>query len=165
MFIKSICLSNFKGFIGENHQINFKIPDGTTAGSGLNIFIGENNSGKSSIFEAVNFLRNGIKEDDAHRIKSKLSDGTQPNEACVELAFCGDIQNAILCFAPENKQPAFNNAINDDQNLKAKRNTVSCKRLDLWDNNSQRYSNPSGIDAPFKTLFELLVRQLFVDCC
>ena len=154
MFIKSICLSNFKGFIGENHQINFKIPDGTTAGSGLNIFIGENNSGKSSIFEAVNFLRNGIKEDDAHRIKSKLSDGTQPNEACVELAFCGDIQNAIRCFAPENKQPSFNNAINDDQNLKAKRNTVSCKRLDLWDDNSQRYSNPSGIDAPFKTLFE-----------
>ena len=154
MFIKSICLSNFKGFIGENHQINFKIPDGTTAGSGLNIFIGENNSGKSSIFEAVNFLRNGIKEDDAHRIKSKLSDGTQPNEACVELAFCGDIQNAIRCFALENKQPSFNNAINDDQNLKAKRNTVSCKRLDLWDNNSQRYSNPSGIDAPFKTLFE-----------
>ena len=48
MFIKSICLSNFKGFIGENHQINFKIPDGTTPGSGLNIFVGENNSGKSA---------------------------------------------------------------------------------------------------------------------
>ncbi len=24
MFIKSICLSNFKGFIGDNHQITFK---------------------------------------------------------------------------------------------------------------------------------------------
>lgn len=154
MFIKSIDLSNFKGFIGNNHQINFKIPDGETAGSGLNIFIGENNSGKSSIFEAINFLRNGIKEDEAHRIKSKLADGSQPYEACVELAFCGDIQKAILFFAPENKHSAFNNAINDEQNLKAKRNTASCKRLDLWDNNSQGYSNPSGIDAPFKTLFE-----------
>lgn len=154
MFIKSIDLSNFKGFIGNNHQINFKIPDGETAGSGLNIFIGENNSGKSSIFEAINFLRNGIKEDEAHRIKSKLADGSQPYEACVELAFCGNIQKAILFFAPENKHSAFNNAINDEQNLKAKRNTASCKRLDLWDNNSQGYSNPSGIDAPFKTLFE-----------
>ncbi len=56
MFIKSICLSNFKGFIGDNHQINFNIPDGTTLGSGLNIFVGENNSGKSSIFEAVDFF-------------------------------------------------------------------------------------------------------------
>ena len=154
MFIKSICLSNFKGFIGDNHRINFKTPDGTTPGSGLNIFIGENNSGKSSIFEAINFLRNGIKEDDAHRIKSKLSNGTQPNEACVELAFCGNIQNAILYFAPEGKQASFNNAIDDEQKLKAKRNTASCKKLELWDNNSQEYSNPNGIDAPFKTLFE-----------
>lgn len=154
MFIKSICLSNFKGFIGDNHQVNFKIPDGRTAGSGLNIFIGENNSGKSSIFEAVNFLRNGIKEDDVHRIKSKLSDGTQPNEACVELAFCGNIQNAILCFAPENKQQTFNNAIDDEQRLKAKRDTASCKKLYLWKNELQRYENSTGIDAPFKTLFE-----------
>lgn len=154
MFIKSICLSNFKGFIGDNHQVNFKIPDGRTAGSGLNIFIGENNSGKSSIFEAVNFLRNGIKEDDIHRIKSKLSDGTQPNEACVELAFCGNIQNAILWFAPENKQQTFNNAIDNEQRLKAKRDTASCKKLYLWKNELQRYENSTGIDAPFKTLFE-----------
>ncbi|HEZ1969612.1 TPA: AAA family ATPase, partial [Neisseria meningitidis] len=110
MFIKSICLSNFKGFIGDNHQIKFKIPDGATAGSGLNIFIGENNSGKSSIFEAINFLRNGIKEDEAYRIKSKLADDTQPNDACVELAFCGNIQNAITYFVQRNKQAAFNNA-------------------------------------------------------
>ncbi|WP_127402941.1 ATP-dependent nuclease [Neisseria meningitidis] len=154
MFIKSICLSNFKGFIGDNHQIKFKIPDGATAGSGLDIFIGENNSGKSSIFEAINFLRNGIKEDEAYRIKSKLADDTQPNDACVELAFCGNIQNAITYFVQRNKQAAFNNAINNEQNLKAKRNTVSCKKLDLWDNESQDYSNPSGIDAPFKALFE-----------
>lgn len=154
MFIKSICLSNFKGFIGDNHQINFKIPDGTTLGSGLNIFIGENNSGKSSIFEAINFLRNGIKEDDTHRIKSKLSDGSQPNDACVELAFCGNIQNAILCFAPGNRQTTFNNAIDYEQRLKAKRDTASCKKLYLWKNDLQRYENSIGIDAPFKTLFE-----------
>lgn len=156
MFIKSICLSNFKGFIGDNHRINFKTPDGTTPGSGLNIFIGENNSGKSSIFEAINFLRNGIKEDDTHRIKSKLSNGRQSDEveACVELAFCGNIHDAIICFAPENKQSVFNNAIDDEQRLKAKRDTASCKKLYLWKNESQRYENSTGIDAPFKTLFE-----------
>lgn len=154
MFIKNLCLSNFKGFIGDNHQINFKIPDGETAGSGLNIFVGENNSGKSSIFEAIDFLRNGIKEDSIHLFKSKQSDGSQPNDACVELTFCGNIQNAITCFGQPNKQAAFTNAINDDQELKAKRNTASCKKLDLWDQNLQDYSNPSGIDAPFKALFE-----------
>ena len=154
MFIKSIDLSNFKGFIGNNHQINFKIPDGKNLGGGLNIFVGENNSGKSSIFEAINFLRNGIKEDDTNRIKSKLANGTQPNEACVELTFHGDIQNTILCFAPESKRDPFNKALGGQIELKFKRNTKSCKKLELWDNRSQQYSNPAGIDASFKTLFE-----------
>ncbi len=103
MFIKSICLSNFKGFIGENHQINFKIPDGTTPGSGLNIFVGENNSGKSSIFEAVDFLRNGIKGE-IDRIRSKRENNTQPEHACIELTFCGDIENSVNYFVQSNKQ-------------------------------------------------------------
>ncbi|WP_439327799.1 ATP-dependent nuclease [Lonepinella sp. BR2357] len=154
MFIKSLCLSNFKGFIGDNHKLNFKIPDGLTAGSGLNIFVGENNSGKSSVFEAVNFLRNGIKEDEAYLIKSKLEDGSQSNNASVELTFCGNIENAITYFVQTNKQTAFTNAITNEKELKARRNTNSCKKLELWDSVNQEYSNPNGIDAPFKALFE-----------
>ena len=153
MFIKSICLSNFKGFIGENHQINFKIPDGTTAGSGLNIFVGENNSGKSSIFEAVDFLRNGIKGE-IDRIRSKRENNTQPEHACIELTFCGDIENSVNYFVQSNKQTAFINSITSNNELRARRSTVDCKQLDLWNENSQGYSNPSGIDAPFKKLFE-----------
>ena len=153
MFIKSICLSNFKGFIGENHQINFKIPDGTTPGSGLNIFVGENNSGKSSIFEAVDFLRNGIKGE-IDRIRSKRENNTQPEHACIELTFCGDIENSVNYFVQSNKQTAFINSITSNNELRARRSTVDCKQLDLWNENSQGYSNPSGIDAPFKKLFE-----------
>jgi hypothetical protein len=153
MFIKSINLSNFKGFIGDNHQINFKIPDGTTAGSGLNIFVGENNSGKSSIFEAVDFLRNGIKGE-IDRIISKRENNTQLEHACIELTFCGDIENSVNYFVQSNKQTAFINSITSNNELRARRSTVDCKQLDLWNENSQRYSNPSGIDAPFKKLFE-----------
>lgn len=153
MFIKSICLSNFKGFIGENHQINFKIPDGTTAGSGLNIFVGENNSGKSSIFEAVDFLRNGIKGE-IDRIISKSEDNTEDVQACIELTFFGDIQNSINHFVQSNKQAVFTSSITRNNELRARRSTLDCKQLDLWNENSQGYSNPSGIDAPFKKLFE-----------
>lgn len=153
MFIKSICLSNFKGFIGENHQINFKIPDGTTAGSGLNIFVGENNSGKSSIFEAVDFLRNGIKGE-IDRIISKSEDNTEDVQACIELTFFGDIQNSINHFVQSNKQAVFTSSITRNNELRARRSTLDCKQLDLWNENSQEYSNPNGIDAPFKKLFE-----------
>jgi len=153
MFIKSICLSNFKGFIGDNHQINFKIPDGTTAGSGLNIFVGENNSGKSSIFEAVDFLRNGIKGE-IDRIISKSEDNTEDVQACIELTFFGDIQNSINHFVQSNKQAVFTSSITRNNELRARRSTLDCKQLDLWNENSQGYSNPNGIDAPFKKLFE-----------
>jgi len=46
MFIESVSIENFKGFHGSNHTLQLKIPDGITEGSGLNIFVGENNSGK-----------------------------------------------------------------------------------------------------------------------
>lgn len=153
MFIKSICLSNFKGFIGDNHRINFKTPDGTTPGSGLNIFIGENNSGKSTIFEAIDFLQNGTKGD-IDRIISKSEGNGISRQACVELTFCGDIQHTIEHFCQSNKRAVFSGLLRVIQELKAKRSTENLGRVDLWDEDKQEYTNPSGIDAPFKKLFE-----------
>ncbi|MDR3169854.1 MAG: ATP-binding protein [Candidatus Peribacteria bacterium] len=36
--------------------MEFNYPDGTN--SGLNFFVGENNTGKSTVFEAIDFLFN-----------------------------------------------------------------------------------------------------------
>lgn len=153
MFIKSIGLSNYKGFSGENHLIEFNIPNGTH-GSGLNIFVGNNNSGKSTVFESIDFLRNGFKEDDVHLIKNKLSDGTQSCDAVVELVFCGNIESNISAFVPANKHQAFIDLISADNLLKARRSSATCKKIYLWNETANAYTNPSGIDAPFKTLFE-----------
>ena len=60
MHIHSLKLKNFKGFYGESDLI-FNKPNGN-AGSGLNIFIGENNCGKSTVLEAINFLRDNSKK-------------------------------------------------------------------------------------------------------
>lgn len=62
MFIQSVELNNFKGFSNENNKLQFNLPNGTP-GSGLNIFTGENNCGKSTIFEAISFIRDGSKKD------------------------------------------------------------------------------------------------------
>ena len=53
MFIKNLEVKNFNCFDNEIQSLDFSIPDGKTVGSGLNIFIGENNTGKSTIFEAI----------------------------------------------------------------------------------------------------------------
>ncbi len=62
MFIKKLRIKNFKCFDKDVRSLEFNIPDGKTSGSGLNIFVGNNNSGKSTIFEAVDFLRNSTKK-------------------------------------------------------------------------------------------------------
>ncbi|MDP3043333.1 MAG: AAA family ATPase [bacterium] len=53
IFIKKLTVKNYKCF--ENEPIDFSIPNGTK-GSGLNILIGENGNGKTSILEAINYL-------------------------------------------------------------------------------------------------------------
>lgn len=62
MYIKELAISNFKSFNAPASTIAFNVPDGQTLGSGLNILVGENNTGKSTVFEAVDFVRNSTKK-------------------------------------------------------------------------------------------------------
>ena len=50
--IRELHISGFRGF-GKEQQISFAIPDGKTIGSGLSIITGANNSGKTTIIEAI----------------------------------------------------------------------------------------------------------------
>src|SRR5438552_1924416 len=49
--IKSIQIKEFRGFF-ENQVVNFAIPNGTVS-SGLTVIVGPNNSGKTTIIEAI----------------------------------------------------------------------------------------------------------------
>jgi len=54
MFIKKVTIKNFRLFPTErNFELNnLNIPDGTNEGSGLNVFVGENGSGKTALLDA-----------------------------------------------------------------------------------------------------------------
>ena len=52
--LKSISIYGLRGF-GEKGIINFSIPDSVKEGSGLNIIVGPNNSGKTTITEAIKY--------------------------------------------------------------------------------------------------------------
>ncbi|HEY5537000.1 MAG TPA: AAA family ATPase [Ignavibacteria bacterium] len=54
LFFKKITIQNLKCF--ENQDIDLNVPDGTNEGSGLNILIGENGNGKTTILEAINYI-------------------------------------------------------------------------------------------------------------
>lgn len=50
--IKKLSISGFRGF-GLTQTINFSLPDAKNEGSGFNVIVGPNNSGKTSIIEAI----------------------------------------------------------------------------------------------------------------
>ncbi len=155
MFIKSLKVTNFKSFEGMNEPLEFNIPNGTE-GSGLNIFVGENNTGKSTIFEAVEFLKNGTKKD-VDKIKNQNNDGIP----MVELTFCGDIEAVIDAFSQPNKVDVFKRHIfkkDEKEFIKFSRtydNRDVVKKIKLWSEDDKEYRNESGIDAPVKKLFEI----------
>ena len=157
MFIKSLKVENFKGFSNENNYLEFNIPNGNDVGSGLNIFIGENNCGKSTIFEAIDFLRNKSKKSE-NFLKYKNEIGEQLYDASVELEFCGNIESVIDNFAQPNKINVFKSRIykceNEISNLKLKRSTYNSKIIELWNKESFEYKNESGLDAALQKIFE-----------
>lgn len=53
IFIKKLAIQNYKCF--ENESINLRTPNGQP-GSGLNILIGENGNGKTTVLESINYL-------------------------------------------------------------------------------------------------------------
>lgn len=53
MFIESIQINYFKGFLTEDNVVHFSFPVGNKYGSGLTYFVGANNSGKTTAIEAI----------------------------------------------------------------------------------------------------------------
>ncbi len=105
MIIKSIKITNLKCYGNSGKDIAFNLPDGQNLGSGLNILVGKNNSGKSTLFEAIDFLRNGVSS--TVNI-SELKNNRHPNEEIeVEITFSEGITEIVDNFSQENKKETF----------------------------------------------------------
>lgn len=154
MYIKELAISNFKSFNAPASTIAFNVPDGQTLGSGLNILVGENNTGKSTVFEAVDFVRNSTKKS----IEAIRNTNNPNSDVYVEITFTGEIEQTIDGFSQENKKAVFRSYIYQNQNqenlFKICRDSSDISKLKLWNNNTGQFANETGIDAPLKKLFE-----------
>lgn len=74
MIIKKLAIEGLRGF-SEKREIEFAIPDKINNGSGLTVMVGPNNSGKSTVIEAVHILNssnNSIPKNSRNIINNKM---------------------------------------------------------------------------------------------
>src|SRR3989338_7360085 len=95
MKISKISIENYKIFKGKH---DFDI------GSNLIFFVGENNTGKSAAFEAINFVKAGLPKDrKISDIRNKFA-ASDEHVVCT-LTFTGNIKEVIKDFSEKKYEP------------------------------------------------------------
>lgn len=153
MYISKITLENFKGFNGS-YQIEFK--------RGVNFLVGNNNSGKSSVLESVDFVKNGLGSNSLNDVKTVGS-----NDVTVSIELRGDIKEAIKSNVALKKLDDFVQSDKDGEFLTMRRSskveeitqsgknvTLDIKKLTFYHPSNKQFENPAGKDTTFSSLFE-----------
>lgn len=154
MYISKIKLHNFKGFKGD-HEIVFD--------KGVNFFVGDNNCGKSSVFEAIDFIRSK-KERDEVVTKTELEAG---GIISVEIEFIGDDIETLVGTDALKKYQSY--LINTDgkKSLRvmrsseaneitqdSKKKALDISKVRVFNPTSSQFENPTGIDSTITALFD-----------
>ena len=157
MRISQIKINNFKAFNGE-HSFDLR--------GDMIFLVGENNTGKSSLFEAINFLKSGLpKEKKLADVKNRLASETE--HVICALKLVGNIKEVIAAFSEEKYDPYIFNEdgmetliiqrSSEEKTIsqgKKKDTKLSIKTVTIWNNDTKQFENPSGIDNVISSLFE-----------
>ncbi len=154
MYISKIKLHNFKGYKGD-HEIDFE--------KGVNLFVGDNNCGKSTVFEAIDFIR-------SKKLREEVITKTEINGSgfvSVEIEFKGDDIEDLLVKVGLKKYQSY---VIDNDGQKSIRVMRSSKEDEVIQNNRSRclsiadvrffnpttrdFKNPTGVDTTISALFD-----------
>lgn len=103
MFIRELELENYRGFDDFSLK-NIAVPDNTNLGSGLNVILGENGCGKTSILDAIALALGSYKVDsfsfhDLHKADSRATITVKADtDFTAKRLYGGDFQANGLCF-------------------------------------------------------------------
>ena len=154
MYFKSLTITNFKSFEGEQPIIFSK---------GINYIVGNNNCGKSTIIDALRYLAEGNRDTSALQNKSASEDFS------VEAIIAGEDLSQIVEDRKYSKLKDYLLFNEDGPYFKVRRSPkeeeieqngkkvkLDGKKITLWNPDTQRFENPTGIDALFRSLVDLV---------
>ena len=146
MYISEMKLENFRSFEGTTN-LNFC--------PGVNYFVGNNNSGKTTIFKAIEFLKSGKTKE------GWITKGKENKKVSVEITIKGENLKYLL----QNKElKKYEPYLNSKCELKLKRSSehqswgnnkeITIKNIALYNPNNDTYENPTGVDNTISALFD-----------
>lgn len=151
MKIRRIKINNFRSIQNSEFQL-----------TDFNIFIGQNNSGKTNFFEAIEFFFNGISK--VVQIDDLKYGRIPTNEIGVEIEFVGALQGAEQMQHSANKTK-IENALAGSDTVVVKRQSPDYKKRTLYVNGDE--VNPgTGIDTAlndFLPKFEYVNTKQYYD--
>ena len=154
MYIKELVVENIKSF-DQRTAFSFS--------PGLNFIVGDNNCGKSTLFEAIMFLSGSKYDPDA------LFTTGAATPSRVELTLAGSNLESRLSVDRFSKVREYLHP--DERNelvLKVERSTeirkvqqggrspvtLDVKKICFWSNERSQFENPTGIDALFRSMVD-----------
>lgn len=177
--LKKISINGLRGF-GEKESIDFSMPNGTE-GSGLNIIVGPNNSGKTTIIEAIKYYHSDSMNISFSEGKRNVRNNNRidityydQNDAIIELHTVsnGGSQITILGETNTNNIPyvlpsrryvdynMYNNHNNSDRNIYS---------INQINNSKNRTSNLSQFEERIfkwqenKQEFDKILKQVIIE--
>lgn len=146
MYISNMKLENFRCFEGIT-ELNFC--------PGVNYFVGNNNSGKTTIFKAIEFLKSGKTKE------GWITKGKENEEVSVEITIKGENLKSLL---ESEKLKKYQSYLDSNYELKLKRSSqsstwgnnkeITIKNIALYNPNNNTYENPAGVDNTISALFD-----------
>lgn len=125
----------------------------------FNVFVGQNNHGKTNFFEAIDWFYGAKGDIDKIRF---MRDGNA--EVCVEIEF-SEIQDGIAKMKNEKNKTAIKNLLGENDTVRVKRISSDSKTRKIFDTNKSEWlaKNPTGFDSAFNDFlpkFEYVSTQI-----
>lgn len=147
MYISKIELKNFKSFEGEK-EINFQ--------KGVNYIVGDNNVGKTTILQAINFLISGGKKENLV-FKGKMGDEMSVSVVLSEVSDFEGSRKKYESYV-DNEGKLFLKRSSKEESVEQgdakKKVKFDIKTVQVWNPESNQYENPAGFSSAIKVLFD-----------
>lgn len=151
MYISKLSIENIKGFY-EKTEFKFQ--------NGMNYIVGNNNSGKSTIFDAFKYLYDSKSVNEIHSKES--------SESSVEVCLRGEDLEELMQIGDFKKFQKHVYQVDGEFEIRFRRQSkeetqgrknINEKTILVWNQENKSFENITGIDALFKKFFDIT----FVD--